>query len=35
MQFGLFLTMPAAEPRPAAELYQRAIDMAAAADPLG
>ncbi|SDH29079.1 LLM class flavin-dependent oxidoreductase [Paraburkholderia phenazinium] len=35
MQFGLFLTMPAPEPRPAAELYQRAIDMAAAADQLG
>lgn len=35
MQFGLFLTMPAPAPRPAAELYQRAIDMAAAADQLG
>ncbi|WP_144150184.1 LLM class flavin-dependent oxidoreductase [Paraburkholderia sp. BCC1885] len=35
MQFGLFLTMPAPEPRPAAESYRRALDMAETADRLG
>lgn len=35
MQFGLFMTLPAPEPKPAAELYQRAIAMAEAADTLG
>jgi alkanesulfonate monooxygenase SsuD/methylene tetrahydromethanopterin reductase-like flavin-dependent oxidoreductase (luciferase family) len=35
MQFGLFLTMPAPEPRPAAESYRRALEMAEAADRLG
>jgi alkanesulfonate monooxygenase SsuD/methylene tetrahydromethanopterin reductase-like flavin-dependent oxidoreductase (luciferase family) len=35
MQFGLFLTMPAPQPRPAAESYQRALDMAKTADQLG
>ena len=30
MQFGLFMTLPAPEPKPAAELYQRAIAMAEA-----
>jgi alkanesulfonate monooxygenase SsuD/methylene tetrahydromethanopterin reductase-like flavin-dependent oxidoreductase (luciferase family) len=34
MQFGLFITMPAPEPRPAVELYGRALNMARAADTL-
>ncbi|MCP1119722.1 LLM class flavin-dependent oxidoreductase [Robbsia andropogonis] len=35
MQFGLFLTMPAASPRPAGESYARAMDMACSAEALG
>jgi alkanesulfonate monooxygenase SsuD/methylene tetrahydromethanopterin reductase-like flavin-dependent oxidoreductase (luciferase family) len=34
MQFGIFMTMPAPELRPAGEMYARALDMAEAADAL-
>jgi alkanesulfonate monooxygenase SsuD/methylene tetrahydromethanopterin reductase-like flavin-dependent oxidoreductase (luciferase family) len=35
MQFGIFMTLPAPELRPAGEMYGRALDMAEAADTLG
>ncbi|MGV2289572.1 LLM class flavin-dependent oxidoreductase [Trinickia sp. YCB016] len=35
MQIGMFMTMPAPEPRPAAEILSRGIELAVAAEQLG